>query len=83
MNNITITTDHSDDSYVVEKKGKKGLTLREIQEAMTEYYGSDELMFVCIRTGYWDDTMEMITPADSDNVKVYCYDVMKKIMKNG
>ena len=80
--NITVTFDSKDDGYVVRKKGKSKLTLQEIQEAVTEHCGTDELMFVIIRTGYWDDTAEMIMPADSDNVKVYSYDTMKAMMKN-
>lgn len=82
MSNITVTFDSKDDSYVVEKKGKSKLTLQEIQDAMTERCGTDELMFVVIRTGYWDDTMEMIMPADSDNVKVYSFDTAKKFFEN-
>lgn len=80
--NITVEFDGGDDSYTVKKSGKSKLTLEEIQEAMTERYGSDEVMFVVIRTGYWDDTMEMIKPADSDSVSVYPYDTMKKLMSD-
>ena len=80
--NITVTFDSKDDGYVVKKKSKSKLTLQEIQEAVTEHCGADELMFVIMRTGYWDDTAEMIMPADSDNVKVYSYVTMKRIMKN-
>lgn len=80
--NITVEYESEDNSYTVKKNGKSKLTLEEIQEAMTERYGSDELMFVVIRTGYWDDTMEMIRPADSDIVSVYPYDTMKKLMSD-
>ena len=52
MSKITVTFDSKDDSYVVEKKGKSKLTLQEIQDAVTERCGADELIFVVIRTGY-------------------------------
>ncbi len=52
MSQITVRFDNKDDSYVVGKKVKSKLTLQEIQDAVTERCGADELMFVVIRTGY-------------------------------
>ena len=78
----TISTefDYKDDGLWIHKNRGR-LTLDEIQEACTEYYGSDEIVFLEIKTGYWDDFSQSITPPDCDHVKAYPIDVLERRMK--
>lgn len=51
---VTVNFDYHEDCYEISKK-KGILDLDEIQEALTEYYCSDEYFFIKIKTGTWDD----------------------------
>jgi hypothetical protein len=76
---ITVNFDYHEDCYEISKK-KGILDLDEIQEALTEYYGSDEYFFIKIKTGTWDDGLEDVVPERSDYVQAYTIDEMKRIL---
>lgn len=76
---ITVNFDYHEDCYEISKK-KGILDLDEIQEALTEYYGSDEFFFIKIKTGTWDDGLEDVVPERSDYVQAYTIDEMKRIL---
>lgn len=76
---IEVKFDYSDDGYeIIKKKGI--LDLDEIQDALTEYYGSDEVFFIKIKTGYWDDGSMEVVRERSDYVKAYQYDTLKRML---
>ena len=77
---IEVRYNYDDDCYeVIKKRGV--LDMDEIQEAMTERYGSDEIIFVQMRTGSWvDEFQDVATDWRSDYVKVYLYDQLKRLM---
>ena len=76
---ITVNFDYHEDCYEISKK-KGILDLDEIQEALTEYHGSDEYFFIKIKTGTWDDGLEDVVPERSDYVQAYTIDEMKRIL---
>ena len=77
---ITVEYNMQEDCYEV-IKARGVLNMDEIQEAMTERYGSDEIIFVQMRTGSWDDYLQdIVNDWKSDYVKVYLYDQLKRLM---
>lgn len=77
---ITVEYNMQEDCYEI-TKARGVLNMDEIQEAMTERYGSDEIIFVQMRTGSWDDYMQdIVNDWKPDYVKVYLYDQLKRLM---
>ena len=77
---ITVEYNMQEDCYEV-VKARGVLNMDEIQEAMTERYGSDEIIFLQMRTGSWvDEFQDVATDWRSDYVKVYLYDQLKRLM---
>ena len=76
---ISVEFNYKDDSYGITKK-KGVLDLDEIQEALTEYYGSDEIFFIKLKTGTWDDGFMDAVPERSDYVQAYSVDALKRLL---
>lgn len=77
---IEVRYNYDNDCYeVIKKRGV--LDMDEIQEAMTEECGCDEVIFLQMRTGSWvDEFQDVATDWRSDYVKVYLYDQLKRLM---
>ena len=76
---ISVEFNYHEDCYEIEKK-KGILDLDEIQDALTEYYGSDEIFLVKIKTGTWDDGIEDVVRERSDFVQAYTIDQIKRMV---
>lgn len=79
---IRVEFDYSDDGYTVKKK-RGQLTVDEIISAINEYAG-EGFYFIGINSECaYDDNGYMIEEAKGDSVKVYSYDVIKEMFRNG
>ena len=76
---ISVEFNCKEDCYEISKK-KGILDLDEIQQALTEYYGSDEIFLIKIKTGTWDDGLEDVVPERSDYVQAYTIDEIKRLV---
>ena len=76
---ISVEFNYKLDCYEISKK-KGILDLDEIQQALTEYYGSDEIFLIKIKTGTWDDGLQDVVPESSDFVEVYSLDQIKRLV---
>lgn len=76
---ISVEFNYKEDCYEISKK-KGILDLDEIQQALTEYYGSDEIFLIKIKTGTWDDQLQDVVPENSDFVEVYTLDQIKRMV---
>lgn len=70
--------DYKDDGIILRKR-KGHLTLDEIQDTLTETEGCDEIFFIQVRTGIWDDQSEYAIPASDDYVKCYSYTAIQRL----
>ena len=79
---ITVEFDYFDDGYIIRKERGK-LTVDEIISAINEYAGED-FYFIGINSEcVYDDNGHMVEEAKGDFVKVYSYDVIKEMFRNG
>lgn len=76
---ISVEFNYKLDCYEISKK-KGILDLDEIQAALTEYYGSDEIFLIKIKSGTWDDGLQDVVPENSDFVEVYTLDQIKRLV---
>lgn len=76
---ISVEFNYKLDCYEIRKK-KGILDLDEIQQALTEYYGSDEIFLIKIKSGTWDDQLQDVVPENSDFVQVYTLDQIKRMV---
>jgi hypothetical protein len=76
---ISVEFNYKLDCYEIRKK-KGILDLDEIQQALTEYYGSDEIFLIKIKSGAWDDGLQDVVPENSDFVEVYTLDQIKRMV---
>ncbi len=76
---ISVEFNYKLDCYEIRKK-KGILDLDEIQQALTEYYGSDEIFLIKIKSGTWDDQLQDVVHENSDFVEVYTLDQIKRLV---